>query len=46
MQTVLTVIFWWFAINFAGAAIWTCYCMWPRRRDLPDSIQSAFRRAL
>jgi len=32
MQTALTIIFWWFAINFVGGAIWTCYCMWPRQR--------------
>jgi hypothetical protein len=33
MRTVLTLIIWWFSANLVIAAIWTCYCMWPRQRS-------------
>jgi hypothetical protein len=47
MQTALIIIFWWFAINFIGAAVWTCYRMWrPRRchswKVDPDATPSSF----
>jgi hypothetical protein len=32
MGMVLTIIIWWFSANIVIAAIWTCYCMWPRQR--------------
>jgi len=46
LQTVALFLFWWIAANLVIAGIWTAYCLWPRRRDVPGSIQSAFRRAL
>jgi hypothetical protein len=41
LQTVAFCLFWWIAANLVIAGIWTAYCLWPRRRDVPDSIQSA-----
>jgi hypothetical protein len=46
MQTVALCLIWWVAANFVIAGIWTAYCLWPRRRHVPDLIQSAIRRTL
>jgi len=45
METALTIIFWWFTINLAVTAIWTCYCLWPRRR-LPSQLPEYLLRRL
>jgi hypothetical protein len=33
MRMVLTILIWWFSANIVIAAIWTCYCIWPRQSD-------------
>ena len=33
MQTVLLCLLGWIAANLIIGAVWTAYCLWPRRRD-------------
>jgi hypothetical protein len=46
MQTVLLCLAGWIAANLIIAAVWTVYCLWPRRRVADALTESAFRRAL
>jgi hypothetical protein len=46
MATVALVLFYWISGNLVIAAIWTLYCLWPRRRGNPESIHNGLRRAL
>jgi hypothetical protein len=46
METVALVILCWVAANLVIAAVWTTYCLWPRKRRADGLVQSPFRRAL
>jgi len=46
MQTVLLCLLYWVSANLIIVTVRTMYCLWPRRRDAPDLLHSAFRRSL
>jgi len=37
MHAVLTMLLCWLAVSLGTTAIWTCYCLWPRRREAQHS---------
>ena len=39
-------IFCWAAANLAIAAVWTAYCLWPRRDPADASMDGTRRRGL
>jgi hypothetical protein len=46
MGTVALALFYWISANLVIAAVWTLYCLWPRRRGNAKSIHNQVRRAL
>ena len=33
MHTVLIIVLCWISVSLGTTVIWTCYCLWPRRRE-------------